>query len=120
MVDQQAVAALELGGERRNVTIMMSDLRGFTALSERLEPEQVVKMLNGYFEVMVEVVHQFNGTINEIIGDSLLVIFGAPQEMPDRAQRAIACAIAFVFVVPGCLTGLLNDMMLQSLPLILR
>jgi len=87
-------SALELGGERRNVTIMMSDLRGFTALSERLEPEQVVKMLNGYFEVMVEVVHQFNGTINEIIGDSLLVIFGAPQEMPDRAQRAIACAIA--------------------------
>ena len=87
-------SALELGGERRNVTIMMSDLRGFTALSERLEPEQVVKMLNGYFEVMVEVVHQYNGTINEIIGDSLVVIFGAPQEMPDRAQRAIACAIA--------------------------
>jgi class 3 adenylate cyclase/HAMP domain-containing protein len=87
-------SALELGGERRNITIMMSDLRGFTALSERLEPEQVVKMLNGYFEVMVEVVHQYNGTINEIIGDSLLVIFGAPQEMPDRAQRAIACAIA--------------------------
>jgi class 3 adenylate cyclase/HAMP domain-containing protein len=87
-------SAMELGGERRNVTIMMSDLRGFTALSERLEPEQVVKMLNGYFEVMVEVVDQYNGTINEIIGDSLLVIFGAPQEMPDRAQRAIACAIA--------------------------
>jgi len=87
-------SAMELGGERRKVTIMMSDLRGFTALSERLEPEQVVKMLNGYFEVMVEVVHQYNGTINEIIGDSLLVIFGAPQEMPDRAQRAIACAIA--------------------------
>lgn len=87
-------SALELGGERRNVTIMMSDLRGFTALAERLEPEQVVKMLNVYFEVMVEVVHKFNGTINEIIGDSLLVIFGAPQEMPDRAQQAIACAIA--------------------------
>jgi class 3 adenylate cyclase/HAMP domain-containing protein len=87
-------SSLELGGERRNVTIMMSDLRGFTALSERLEPEQVVKMLNGYFEVMVEVIHQHNGTINEIIGDSLLVIFGAPQEMPDRTQQAIACAIA--------------------------
>jgi len=87
-------SAMELGGERRNVTIMMSDLRGFTALSERLEPEQVVRLLNGYFEVMVEVVHQYNGTINEIVGDSLLVIFGAPQEMPDRAQRAVACAIA--------------------------
>lgn len=87
-------SALELGGERRNVTIMMSDLRGFTSLSERLEPEQVVKMLNGYFEVMVDVIHQYNGTINEIIGDSLLVIFGAPQEIPDRAQHAIACALA--------------------------
>jgi len=86
-------SALELGGERRRVTIMMTDLRGFTALSERLEPEQVVQMLNAYFEVMVEVVPKYNGSINEIIGDALLVIFGAPQEMPDRTQRAIACAI---------------------------
>jgi class 3 adenylate cyclase len=86
-------SALELGGERRRVTIMMTDLRGFTSLAERLEPEQVVQMLNSYFEVMVEVVLRYNGTINEIIGDALLVIFGAPQDMPDRAQRAIACAI---------------------------
>jgi adenylate cyclase len=86
-------SALELGGERRKVTIMMTDLRGFTPLSERLKPEQVVQMLNSYFEVMVDIVLQYNGTINEIIGDSLLVIFGAPQEMLDRAQRAIACAI---------------------------
>ncbi len=87
-------SALELGGEKRKVTIMMTDLRGFTALSERLQPERVVQMLNAYFEVMVEVVLKFQGTINEIIGDALLVIFGAPQEMPDRTQRAIACAIA--------------------------
>ncbi|MDX2499912.1 MAG: adenylate/guanylate cyclase domain-containing protein [Deltaproteobacteria bacterium] len=86
-------SALELGGEKRSVTIMMTDLRGFTALSERLDPEQVVQILNAYFEVMVEVVLKFQGTINEIIGDALLIIFGAPQEMPDRAQRAIACAI---------------------------
>lgn len=86
-------SALELGGERRRVTIMMTDLRGFTALAERLEPEQVVQMLNAYFEVMVEVILKYNGTINEIIGDALLVIFGAPQDMPDRAQRAIACSI---------------------------
>ena len=72
---------------------MMTDLRGFTALAERLEPEQVVQMLNAYFEVMVEVILKYNGTINEIIGDALLVIFGAPQDMPDRAQRAIACSI---------------------------
>jgi class 3 adenylate cyclase len=85
--------ALELGGERRRVTIMMTDLRGFTALSERLEPERVVQMLNAYFEIMVEEILKYNGTINEIIGDALLVIFGAPQEMPDRAKQAVACAI---------------------------
>lgn len=86
-------AAIELGGERRKVTIMMTDLRGFTALSERLEPEKVVEMLNVYFEVMVDVILNYNGTINEIIGDSLLVIFGAPQAMSERTQKAVACAI---------------------------
>ena len=87
-------SALELGGERRKVTIMMTDLRGFTMLSERLTPEQVVQLLNSYFEIMVNTVLEYNGTINEIVGDSLLVIFGAPQEMSDSAERSIACAIA--------------------------
>jgi class 3 adenylate cyclase len=86
-------SALELGGRRTTVTIMMTDLRGFTALAERLQPEQVVQMLNAYFEIMIELVLKYQGTINEIVGDALLVIFGAPQEMPDRVQRAIACAI---------------------------
>ena len=94
-------SALELGGERKNVTLMMTDLRGFTALSERLDPEQVVKMLNIYFEVMVEVILKHHGTINEIIGDALLVVFGAPQEMPDRAQRAVACAIEMQNTMKG-------------------
>jgi adenylate cyclase len=86
-------ASLELGGEKRRVTIMMTDLRGFTAMSERLAPEQVVALLNGYFEVMVEVIVRYQGTINEIIGDALLVFFGAPQDMPDRTLQAVACAI---------------------------
>ena len=86
-------ASLELGGEKRHVTIMMTDLRGFTAMSERLAPEQVVALLNGYFEVMMDVIVKYQGTINEIIGDALLVFFGAPQEMSDRAQQAVACAI---------------------------
>ncbi|MDZ7699763.1 MAG: adenylate/guanylate cyclase domain-containing protein [Deltaproteobacteria bacterium] len=86
-------SALELGGERRRVTIMMSDLRGFTALSERLDPEKVVQMLNTYFETVVNIVLKYNGTIIEIMGDALLIIFGAPQRMTDRMLRAIACAI---------------------------
>lgn len=86
-------STLELGGEKRQVTIMMTDLRGFTAISERLAPEQVVSMLNAYFEIMVDVVLKYQGTINEFIGDALVVLFGAPQDMPDRAQRAVACSI---------------------------
>jgi len=86
-------SALELGGAKKRVAMLMTDLRGFTALSERLKPEQVVHMLNAYFEVMGEVVSKHDGTINEIIGDALLIVFGAPQEMPDRVERAVACAI---------------------------
>jgi adenylate cyclase len=86
-------ASLELGGEKRRVTIMMTDLRGFTGMSERLAPEQVVGLLNGYFEIMVEVIARYQGTINEIVGDALLVFFGAPQDMPDRARQAVACAV---------------------------
>jgi len=84
---------MALGGEKRIVSIMMTDLRGFTALSERLDPEQVVRMLNVYFEVMIDVVLKYNGMINEIIGDALLVVFGAPKDIPHRTEAAVACAI---------------------------
>ena len=84
---------LELGGERREVTIMMTDLRGFTAISERLEPEEVVSLLNTYFDIMVDIVLRYNGTINEFIGDALLVVFGAPNDLENRTEKAVACAI---------------------------
>jgi len=86
--------SIRLGGEKRQVTIMMSDLRGFTAISERMEPEQVVDMLNNYFEIMVDIIRTYDGTIIEIVGDALLVLFGAPHETDERVQKAIACAIA--------------------------
>jgi adenylate cyclase len=86
--------ALRLGGEQRTVTIVMSDLRGFTSLSGRLAPEQVVVMLNRYLSTMVEVILHYQGTINEFIGDAILVIFGAPVWRDDDAPRAVACAVA--------------------------
>ncbi|MBW1785973.1 MAG: adenylate/guanylate cyclase domain-containing protein [Deltaproteobacteria bacterium] len=79
-----------LSEEVTNTLLENPDLRGFTSLAERLEPEQVVQLLNTYFEVMVDVLGEYSATINEIVGDSLLVIFGAPQAMADRAQRAVA------------------------------
>ncbi|ACB51596.1 adenylate cyclase [Crocosphaera subtropica ATCC 51142] len=85
---------LSLGGERRKITILTSDLRGFTATSERLPPEEVVKILNFYLGKMADVITEYEGTIDEFMGDGILVLFGAPTAQDNDAQRAIACAVA--------------------------
>jgi class 3 adenylate cyclase len=90
----QSPDGLELGGEEREVTILMSDLRGFTALAARLTPHQVIEFLNLYLEAMVDVIGRYNGTIDEIIGDAILVIFGAPVASADHAAKAVACGLA--------------------------
>ena len=90
----QSPEGLELGGEEREVTILMSDLRGFTAMAARLAPRQVIEFLNLYLEAMVEVIGRYQGTIDEIIGDAILVIFGAPVACEDHASRAVACGLS--------------------------
>jgi class 3 adenylate cyclase len=85
---------LDLGGEEREVTILMSDLRGFTALAARLTPHEVIEFLNLYLEAMVEVISRYQGTIDEIIGDGILVLFGAPIASRDHAAKAVACGLA--------------------------
>ena len=87
-------SGLKLGGERRKVTTLMSDLRGFSAIAEQFPPEQVVKILNLYLGAMTDVINQYRGTINEFMGDGILVMFGAPICREDDSQRAIACAVA--------------------------
>ncbi|OYD90316.1 adenylate/guanylate cyclase domain-containing protein [Nostoc sp. 'Peltigera membranacea cyanobiont' 210A] len=87
-------SGLKLGGERRKVTVLVSDLRGFSAISEQLPPEEVVKILNLYLGTMTDVINQYKGTINEFMGDGIFVIFGAPISRKDDSERAIACAIA--------------------------
>ncbi len=84
---------LNIGGEKRQATILMSDLRGFTSLSEGLPAEDVVSMVNIYLETMTDIILKYQGTIDEFIGDGILVIFGAPFQRPDDAQRAVACAV---------------------------
>ena len=86
--------ALELGGESRRVTLLMSDLRGFSSLAEAHSPQDVIAMLNHYLGTMTEVIEQYSGTIDEFIGDAILVIFGAPQTDEQQADHAVACAIA--------------------------
>jgi class 3 adenylate cyclase len=84
---------LELGGDLRRVTIMMSDIRGFTTLSEHLAPAQVVTLLNRYLGAMTDIIMAHQGTIDEFIGDAILAVFGAPQHRDDDADRAVSCAL---------------------------
>jgi adenylate cyclase len=83
-----------LGGERREVTMLISDLRGFSAIAEQYAPEQVMRLLNHYLSLMTDVITQYQGTIDELMGDSILVMFGAPTARVDDADRAVACALA--------------------------
>ncbi|MCB0717532.1 MAG: response regulator [Bacteroidetes bacterium] len=85
--------AIELGGELREVTLMMSDLRGFSAISEQLPPDRVVELLNVYLGFMVDVVQRHGGVIDNFMGDGLLTVFGAPVARGSDASDAIACAI---------------------------
>lgn len=90
----ETTEGLKLGGEKRRVTIMMTDLRGFTRIAEGLPPEHVVRLINNYLEAMTEVIVEHQGTIDEFIGDAILVIFGAPVLRDDDARRAVKCAVA--------------------------
>jgi len=83
-----------IGGEQRRVTLLMSDLRGFTPLTEGLAPQQVLQLLNSYLGTMADVVLAHQGTVDEFVGDAILAIFGAPVARPDDALRAVTCAVA--------------------------
>ncbi|MGB8991561.1 MAG: adenylate/guanylate cyclase domain-containing protein [Desulfobaccales bacterium] len=85
--------ALEMGGETRELSILMSDLRGFTALTADMHPEQVITFLNRYLGKMIEVLIDYRATIDEIIGDGILAFFGAPVSLEDHPARAVACAL---------------------------
>ncbi|WP_437821069.1 response regulator [Sorangium sp. So ce1078] len=82
-----------LGGEEREVTIMMTDLRSFTTMTENMPPEVVMRLLNGYLGEMARIIIARGGTIIEFIGDAILALFGAPFATGDDARRAVACAL---------------------------
>jgi adenylate cyclase len=99
---------LNLGGEKRKATLLFSDLRGFSALFERVEPEQGIKAISLYLDVMAEVITKYKGTINEFVGDGIFVMFGAPIQREDDTQRAVTCAIAMQLAMTEVNTQLEN------------
>ena len=86
-------SALALGGVSRQVSLLMSDLRGFTRLAADLGPTATIQLLNQYFAEMFEVIQRHRGLINEVRGDGILVVFGVPEPADDDATRAVACAV---------------------------
>jgi class 3 adenylate cyclase/CheY-like chemotaxis protein len=85
--------ALRLGGERREISIMFADIRGYTTMSENADPEALVEMLNNYFKLATEIVFAREGTLDKFLGDAVMAIFNAPVDQPDHAARALETAL---------------------------
>jgi class 3 adenylate cyclase len=105
---------LGFGGQQRTVSILMSDLRGFTAAAEGLPPEKVIAFLNIYLGAMTDVITRYKGIIVEFIGDAILAAFGATVARPDDAERAVACALAMQLAMEQVNRALGN----QGLPIL--
>jgi class 3 adenylate cyclase/pSer/pThr/pTyr-binding forkhead associated (FHA) protein len=90
----QQKGAVALGGDRRPLTVLFSDIRGFTSLSERMTPEEIAQLLSDYFSEMVEIVFEHGGTLDKFIGDAVMALWGAPIAHADDTDRALAAAVA--------------------------
>ena len=88
--------SLKLGGDQREMTVMFSDLRGFTSFSEKLDPETLVQLLNEYLTVMSDVIFKYDGTIDKYMGDAIMAFWGAPEHQPDHATLACRAALDMV------------------------
>ena len=90
---------LNLGGQKRDATILFSDIRGFTSMSENMLPEEVVSTLNDYFSEMIDLVFKYDGTLDKIVGDELMVVYGAPISADNDTERAVKTAIEMMIVL---------------------
>ena len=89
-------ARARLGGTRRHMTVLFSDMRGFTALTEKGKPEDIVAQLNEYFTRMVKVLFEHHGTLDKFVGDMVMALFGAPLDDAEHAEHAVQAALAMV------------------------
>ncbi|MCH2534866.1 MAG: adenylate/guanylate cyclase domain-containing protein, partial [Bdellovibrionales bacterium] len=87
---------LELGGKKQNMTVLFSDIRGFTTISEMLDPKALSELLNSYLTPMTELVFEHKGTLDKYMGDAVMAFFGAPVQYPDHAAHACRCALSHI------------------------
>ena len=101
LVDQvvQGKLQLEKGGALSEVTLLFSDIRGFTSMSESRAPQEIVRMLNEYFELMVDVIFKYEGTLDKFVGDEIIALFGAPVAMQNAELKAVQCALDMMRVL---------------------
>jgi adenylate cyclase len=92
---------MALTGERRQVTVLFCDVRGFTPMSERMSPEEVVLLLNDFYTLMIETTFKYDGTLDKFLGDAVMAVFGAPIAHPDHSARAIRTALAMQEGIAG-------------------
>jgi adenylate cyclase len=86
----------KLGGDRKEITVLFSDIRGFTNFSEKHQPEEVVSLLNEYLGAMTQIVFEHDGTLDKFVGDAIMALWGAPVGQPDHAERACRCAVDMI------------------------
>ncbi|MGE3460136.1 MAG: adenylate/guanylate cyclase domain-containing protein, partial [Kofleriaceae bacterium] len=87
---------IEKGGRLSEITMLFSDIRGFTTMSDGRPPEEVVNTLNEYFEVMVDILFKYSGTLDKFVGDEIIGLFGAPIPIDDAPFKAVSCAVAML------------------------
>jgi class 3 adenylate cyclase len=102
----------KIGGRRETVTVLMSDLRGFTTMSETRDPEEMVLLLNRYLGRMSDIILKYDGMIDEFVGDAILSFFGVPEKQRDDPARAVACALT----MQNALQALNDEIMAEGYP----
>src|SRR2546425_8523855 len=101
LAEKILTSASALQGERKQVTVLFVDVSGFTSLSERLDPEDVHRLMSRAFELMLAEVHRNEGTVNQFLGDGIMALFGAPIAHEDHARRAVRAALGIERALAG-------------------
>ena len=94
LADKILTTRSSIEGERKLVTVLFADVANYTAMSEKLDPEEVHQIMDGCFRILMDEIHKYEGTINQFTGDGVMALFGAPLAHEDHAQRACYAALS--------------------------